>query len=230
MLKIKTDYYYCFIIWTLYLLVPVSVPPPVKPVRSVGAATVAVGPSRGETFLQHSSWPWRLETVVHQEDDPSFVVLPSGVVKSSVASASAKVNMKQPAAAAKPGGKSAVLSECFICLFKWNVPCGHRQMRSELSGAPCWWLLVLLAGGAPNARNSRKPWDLKGKVSDMEGKIVNYQTKVKSVNQENEVLRSSVAQTKMRAAEMEKELELRRNQIRCADLFQSWRSFTVFKH
>ncbi|XP_024916444.1 kinesin-like protein KIFC1 [Cynoglossus semilaevis] len=47
----------------------------------------------------------------------------------------------------------------------------------------------------------------------MEGKIVNYQTKVKSVNQENEVLRSSVAQTKMRAAEMEKELELRRNQI-----------------
>ncbi|XP_008329180.1 kinesin-like protein KIFC1 isoform X2 [Cynoglossus semilaevis] len=114
--------------------------PLVKPVRSVGAATVAVGPSRG-------------------------------VVKSSVASASAKVNMKQPAAAAKPGG------------------------------------------GAPNARNSRKPWDLKGKVSDMEGKIVNYQTKVKSVNQENEVLRSSVAQTKMRAAEMEKELELRRNQI-----------------
>lgn len=65
----------------------------------------------------------------------------------------------------------------------------------------------------------------------MEGKIVNYQTKVKSVNQENEVLRSSVAQTKMRAAEMEKELELRRNQIRCEpDLFLSWRSFTVFKH
>lgn len=59
----------------------------------------------------------------------------------------------------------------------------------------------------------RAPWDLKGKVCDMEEKIHNYQTKFKSVNQENEVLKGSVAQSRLRASDMERELERQRNQI-----------------
>lgn len=62
--------------------------------------------------------------------------------------------------------------------------------------------------------SKRAPWDLKGKVSDMEEKIQNYQTKFKSVNQENEVLKGSVAQSRLRASEMERELERQSNQIR----------------
>uniref|UniRef100_A0A3B3ZFN2 Kinesin motor domain-containing protein n=1 Tax=Periophthalmus magnuspinnatus TaxID=409849 RepID=A0A3B3ZFN2_9GOBI len=46
--------------------------------------------------------------------------------------------------------------------------------------------------------------DLKGKVCDMEEKLKNYQTKVKSVNQENEVLKGSMVQTRQRASDMEK--------------------------
>ncbi|XP_054619472.1 kinesin-like protein KIFC1 [Dunckerocampus dactyliophorus] len=59
---------------------------------------------------------------------------------------------------------------------------------------------------AGNGGSRRQPWDLKGKVSDMEVKIQNYQSKVKSVNQENEDLRGSVAQCRSRAAEVEREL------------------------
>lgn len=59
----------------------------------------------------------------------------------------------------------------------------------------------------------RAPWDLKGKVCDMEERIHNYQTKFKSVNQENEVLKGSVAQSRLRASEMERELERQHNQI-----------------
>uniref|UniRef100_A0A7N9B164 Kinesin-like protein n=1 Tax=Mastacembelus armatus TaxID=205130 RepID=A0A7N9B164_9TELE len=59
----------------------------------------------------------------------------------------------------------------------------------------------------------RNPWDLRGKVSDMEDKIQNYQVKFKSVNQENEVLKGSMALSQTRAAEMERELETQRSQI-----------------
>nr|XP_046274682.1 kinesin-like protein KIFC1 [Scatophagus argus] len=112
-----------------------------KPVRAMGAATVAVGPSRG-------------------------------ALKPSIASTAAKGgNVKQSVAptAAKTGG-----------------------------------------GGTTR----RHAWDLKGKVSDMEGKIRNYQTKVKSVNQENEVLRGTMVQSQTRVTEMEKELERQSSQIR----------------
>lgn len=78
-------------------------------------------------------------------------------------------------------------------------------------------MMLLCAGaGGPTRRH---PWDLKGKVSDMEDKINKYQTKVKSVNQENEVLKSSVSQTQVRVVEMEKELERQRSQIRCKNHF-----------
>ncbi|XP_059205917.1 kinesin-like protein KIFC1 [Centropristis striata] len=110
-----------------------------RPVRGTGAATVAVGPSRG-------------------------------VLKSSVASTTARGgNMKPTVAptATKTGG-----------------------------------------GGT-----KRQPWDLKGKVSDMEGRITNYQTKIKSANQENGVLKETMLQTQARAAQMEKNLESQRSLI-----------------
>ncbi|XP_037650566.1 kinesin-like protein KIFC1 [Sebastes umbrosus] len=111
-----------------------------RPVRGVGAATVAVGPSRG-------------------------------VLKQSIASTAPKGgNMKQTVA---PTGTKAGV------------------------------------GGA----TKRCAWDLKGKVNDMEGKIRNYQTKVKSVNQENEVLRDTMVQSKTRVVEMETNLERQRRQI-----------------
>ncbi|XP_044027762.1 kinesin-like protein KIFC1 [Siniperca chuatsi] len=111
-----------------------------KSVRGAGAATVAVGPSRG-------------------------------VLKPSIASTAAKGgNMKQTVASTDTK-----------------------------------------AGGGGTTR--RHAWDLKGKVNDMEGKIRNYQTKVKSVNQENEVLRDSVVQSQTRVAEMQKDLQRQRSQI-----------------
>lgn len=65
-------------------------------------------------------------------------------------------------------------------------------------------------GGGPQRRHG---WDLKGKVSDMEEKIGKYQTKVKSVNQENEILKGSMVQTQTRMAMMEKELDKQRGMI-----------------
>ncbi|TRY94787.1 hypothetical protein DNTS_035658 [Danionella cerebrum] len=53
---------------------------------------------------------------------------------------------------------------------------------------------------------SRRPgWDLKGKISDMETKVQNYQTRIKSVNQENECLKASVSKAQKRTAEIEEE-------------------------
>lgn len=73
------------------------------------------------------------------------------------------------------------------------------------------------AGGGGTTR--RHAWDLKGKVSDMETKIRNYQTKVKSVNQENEILKDTITQSQTRGAEIEKELERQRGQIKYTDQF-----------
>lgn len=73
----------------------------------------------------------------------------------------------------------------------------------------------LCTGGGGATR--RHAWDLRGKVSDMEDKIRNYQTKIKSVNQENEVLRGTMVQSQTRAVEIEKELERQRGQIRYED-------------
>ncbi|KAM3858279.1 kinesin-like protein KIFC1 [Diretmus argenteus] len=121
-------------------LVAATTAPASRPVRSAGAATVAVGPSRG-------------------------------VLKPHVTSTAPKRGaVKQPVASTVPKG-----------------------------------------GGGGAAR--RPAWDLKGKVTDMEGKIQNYQVRVKSVHQENEALKESVVQTRMREAEMKRELERQRNQI-----------------
>uniref|UniRef100_A0A8D3D733 Kinesin-like protein n=1 Tax=Scophthalmus maximus TaxID=52904 RepID=A0A8D3D733_SCOMX len=74
-------------------------------------------------------------------------------------------------------------------------------------------LLMMLSFTGGGAAPRRHAWDLKGKVSDMEGKLRNYQTKVKSVNQENEVLKDSMTQSRTRVGQMEKELVKQRNQI-----------------
>lgn len=69
-------------------------------------------------------------------------------------------------------------------------------------------------GAKVGGGSRRAPWDLKGKVSDMEEKIHNYQTKYKSVNQENEQLKGSVAKSRLRTSEMEQEIERQNNKIR----------------
>ena len=73
--------------------------------------------------------------------------------------------------------------------------------------------MLLSTGGTGATR--RQPWDLKGKVNDMEGKIRNYQTKFKSVNEENEVLKGSVAQSHTKMSDLEREVGRQRSQIRC---------------
>uniref|UniRef100_A0A3Q3WYS9 Kinesin-like protein n=1 Tax=Mola mola TaxID=94237 RepID=A0A3Q3WYS9_MOLML len=94
----------------------------------------------------------------------------------------------------------------------------------QFIGSTCYSLTVLFAalrmilshllckGGGGTTR--RHAWDLKGKVSDMEDKIRNYQTKVKSANQENDVLRGNMIQSQTRVIEMEKKLEKQRGEIR----------------
>ncbi|XP_035765204.1 kinesin-like protein KIFC1 [Neolamprologus brichardi] len=54
---------------------------------------------------------------------------------------------------------------------------------------------VASTGTKTGGTQKRNPWDLKGKVSDMEDKVRNYQIKVKTLNQENEVLQDSVSQS-----------------------------------
>lgn len=55
--------------------------------------------------------------------------------------------------------------------------------------------------------SQRHAWDLKGKVTDREGKISYYQSKVKTVAQENEGLKESVAKSRQKEAQMTSELQ-----------------------
>lgn len=75
--------------------------------------------------------------------------------------------------------------------------------------------LLLCTGGT----QKRNPWDLKGKVSDMEDKVRNYQMKVKTLNQENEVLQDSMSQSQRKMVQVEKELQMQRSQIGYEDYF-----------
>lgn len=69
------------------------------------------------------------------------------------------------------------------------------------------------AKGATAGGSKRPAWDLKGKVSDMEGKITNYQSRVKMVNQENVGLKDTVAQSQQKQAEMAAQLKALRQDI-----------------
>lgn len=76
-------------------------------------------------------------------------------------------------------------------------------------------MLRLCTGGT----QKRNPWDLKGKVSDMEDKVRTYQIKVKTLNQQNEVLKDSVSQSHRKIVEVEKELQIQRSQNGYEDYF-----------
>ncbi|CDQ57428.1 unnamed protein product [Oncorhynchus mykiss] len=59
-----------------------------------------------------------------------------------------------------------------------------------------------------NSSCSRRPaWDLKGKVTDRAGKMSYYQSKVKTVDQENESLKESVAKSRRKEVQMTSELQ-----------------------
>uniref|UniRef100_A0A8C7ZD48 Kinesin-like protein n=1 Tax=Oryzias sinensis TaxID=183150 RepID=A0A8C7ZD48_9TELE len=65
------------------------------------------------------------------------------------------------------------------------------------------WVTFLSLVGVGASR--RKPWDLKGKVNDMEDKIRNFQTKARSVNEEMEALKGSLSHSQSRVSQLEKE-------------------------
>uniref|UniRef100_A0A8C7ZDB6 Kinesin-like protein n=1 Tax=Oryzias sinensis TaxID=183150 RepID=A0A8C7ZDB6_9TELE len=73
------------------------------------------------------------------------------------------------------------------------------------------FLLFIYLFGVGASR--RKPWDLKGKVNDMEDKIRNFQTKARSVNEEMEALKGSLSHSQSRVSQLEKEVEQQRSQI-----------------
>uniref|UniRef100_A0A3P9DK33 Kinesin-like protein n=1 Tax=Maylandia zebra TaxID=106582 RepID=A0A3P9DK33_9CICH len=69
---------------------------------------------------------------------------------------------------------------------------------------------VASTGTKTGGTQKLKPCDLKGKVSDM---VRNYQIKVKTLNQQNEVLQDSVSQSQRKIVQVEKELQIQRSQI-----------------
>uniref|UniRef100_M4AQW7 Kinesin-like protein n=1 Tax=Xiphophorus maculatus TaxID=8083 RepID=M4AQW7_XIPMA len=88
-------------------------------------------------------------------------------------------------AATVAAGPSRGQMSCYLCTITWCVTGATR----------------------------RKPWDLKGKVNDMEGKIRTYQTKYRSVNEENEALKDSVAQRQTKVSELEQEVKGQKRKI-----------------
>uniref|UniRef100_A0A672YR18 Kinesin-like protein n=1 Tax=Sphaeramia orbicularis TaxID=375764 RepID=A0A672YR18_9TELE len=117
--------------------------------------------------------------------------------------------IKPQAAATVIGGKRPPVAAARPHISKPVRPAG----AATVAIAPSRGKICPLDNWGSGGGTRRAPWDLKGKVSDMEEKISNYQTKVKSVHQENELLKGSVAQSRMKTAEMEKELERQRSQI-----------------
>uniref|UniRef100_A0A8C1D5A8 Kinesin-like protein n=1 Tax=Cyprinus carpio carpio TaxID=630221 RepID=A0A8C1D5A8_CYPCA len=67
------------------------------------------------------------------------------------------------------------------------------------------WLICPLSAAAGLGVSRRPGWDLKGKVSDMEAKVQNYQSKIKSVNLENDHLKDSITKAQKHKAEIEDE-------------------------
>uniref|UniRef100_A0A8C2X649 Kinesin-like protein n=1 Tax=Cyclopterus lumpus TaxID=8103 RepID=A0A8C2X649_CYCLU len=91
-----------------------------------------------------------------------------------------------------------------------KMSCLRITLTSEWTRHTCC-LCLLCTGGVGGPK--RQAWDLKGKFSDMEGKVRNYQTKVKATNQENEALKETMVQSQSRVVEMEKTLARQKSQI-----------------
>ncbi|KAI2653173.1 Carboxy-terminal kinesin 2 [Labeo rohita] len=102
----------------------------------------------------------------------------------SVAPPRRPVAVKAPAKPLRPTGAATVA-----------VAPARGDQRKPVAAVP------KVAAGA-----SRRPgWDLKGKVSDMENKVQNYQSKIKSVNLENDHLKESITKAQKHKAEIENE-------------------------
>ncbi|XP_030640051.1 kinesin-like protein KIFC1 isoform X2 [Chanos chanos] len=75
------------------------------------------------------------------------------------------------------------------------------------------------AGATAISKGPKRPgWDLKGKVSDMEVKVQTYQSRVKSVNQENENLKDSISKIQKRESQMQEEnVQLKKRLRECEE-------------
>uniref|UniRef100_A0A8C1V9Y4 Kinesin-like protein n=1 Tax=Cyprinus carpio TaxID=7962 RepID=A0A8C1V9Y4_CYPCA len=80
-----------------------------------------------------------------------------------------------------------------------NSSDGEQQQPAQV------WLICPLSAAAGLGVSRRPGWDLKGKVSDMEAKVQNYQSKIKSVNLENDHLKDSITKAQKHKAEIEDE-------------------------
>ncbi len=78
----------------------------------------------------------------------------------------------------------------------------HFSLQVEIDDL---WLIYPLSAAAGLGASRRPGWDLKGKVSDMESKVNNYQSKIKSVNLENDHLKNSITKAQKHKAEIEDE-------------------------
>uniref|UniRef100_A0A8C4DNG4 Kinesin-like protein n=1 Tax=Dicentrarchus labrax TaxID=13489 RepID=A0A8C4DNG4_DICLA len=125
------------------------------------------------------------------------------------------IGSKRPAVAASRA--LVLILSCFLHALSFVVSSGVLKQSIASTAAKGGNIKQPVAPAGAKAggggANKRHAWDLKGKVSDMEGKIRNYQTKYKSINQENEELKGTMIQSQTRVNQMEKELEMQRSQI-----------------
>ncbi|KAK7899337.1 hypothetical protein WMY93_020190 [Mugilogobius chulae] len=119
---------------------------------------------------------------------------------------------KRPVAAARPNVSKAPVKRTGAATVA-SGPSRGVLRPSAVSTAARGGNVKATTGAKVVGGTKRPPWDLKGKVSDMEEKITNYQTRVKSINQENEVLKGSMAQSQKRTFEMEKDLQIHMRKI-----------------
>lgn len=133
--------------------------------------------------------------------------------------ASTIISTRRPAVAAikapisrpvRPTGAATVAAGPSRGVLKQSIAStAPRGSNIKAAAAPTGTKAV--TGGA--AGTKRQGWDLKGKVTDMESKLRNYQTKVKSVNQENEDLKSTMVKSQTRVTALETSVAVQRSQI-----------------
>ncbi|KAI4818281.1 hypothetical protein KUCAC02_011629 [Chaenocephalus aceratus] len=133
--------------------------------------------------------------------------------------ASTIIGTRRPAVAAikapisrpvRPTGAATVAAAPSRGVLKQSIAStAPRGSNIKAAAAPTGTKAV--TGGA--AGTKRQGWDLKGKVTDMESKLRNYQTKVKSVSQDNEDLKSTMVKSQTRVTDLETSVAVQRSQI-----------------